>query len=173
MYVFAVLGMKYFAGKLRFSSTGYVDLENGYVPRANFDTLKEAYTVIFQVIVGEGVLEVILSTIRATGWVSVIFFIIIIITGNYLLIQLFLAIILGAFAEARDKVNYGQATSKFVVARLFQRKRTRKIESLTFIPPKGNNNICEIFVTQSIDKLLGMMIEKHHAQIRSQAELES
>ena len=138
MYVFAVLGMKFFAGKLRFSSSGYVDLENGYVPRANFDTLKEAFTVIFQVIVGEGVLEVILSTIRATGWVSVIFFIIIIITGNYLLIQLFLAIILGAFAEARDKVNYGQATSKFVVARLF-RKRTRKIESLTFIPPKGGN----------------------------------
>ena len=130
MYIFAVLGMKYFGGKFKFDDSGHVDLENGSTPRANFDTLYEAYTVVFQVIVGEDVLGVVLSAIRATSWLSILYFIILIVTGKYVLIQLFLAITLGNFEEARVQVNYGYLTSRFIIFKMFKRKKTKKIRSL-------------------------------------------
>ena len=41
LYVFALMGMQFFAGQFRFldHGIGAFDLENGDVPRANFDTL--------------------------------------------------------------------------------------------------------------------------------------
>jgi len=126
MYIFAVLGMKYFAGKFKFDANGHVDLINGTIPRANFDTLKEAYTVVFQVVVGEDVVGVVLSAIRATNWLSTLYFIILIVTGKYVLIQLFLAITLGNFEEARVQVNYGHLTSRFIIFRMFKRKKNQK-----------------------------------------------
>jgi len=54
MYVFALLGMSIFAGKIRFDEDGKVDLANGKPPRANFDTLPWAIITIFEVMMGEG-----------------------------------------------------------------------------------------------------------------------
>lgn len=39
MYVFALLGMSVFAGKIEFDEDDKVDLENGLPPRTNFDTI--------------------------------------------------------------------------------------------------------------------------------------
>ena len=54
MYVFALLGMSIFAGKIRFDENGNVDLKNGTPPRTNFDTLSWAIITIFEVMMGEG-----------------------------------------------------------------------------------------------------------------------
>ena len=54
MYVFALLGMSIFAGKIRFDEDGKVDLANGKAPRTNFDTLPWAIITIFEVMMGEG-----------------------------------------------------------------------------------------------------------------------
>jgi hypothetical protein len=37
IYVFALLGMSIFAGKIKYNDDGEIDLEEGEVPRANFD----------------------------------------------------------------------------------------------------------------------------------------
>ena len=82
--------------------------------------------MVFQVIIGEDILGVVLSAIRSVGWISMIYFTILIITGKYLLIQLFLAITLGNFEETRYRINYGHITSKLVIFKMLKRKKTNK-----------------------------------------------
>ena len=51
MYVYTLLGMQLFAGKLKFMVEGK---EGEYeVPRAHFDTLSQALLTVTQVIIGE------------------------------------------------------------------------------------------------------------------------
>ena len=48
IYVMALLGMSIFAGKFRFSDEGVGDYDpDGYMPRANFDTLLWSGVTIF------------------------------------------------------------------------------------------------------------------------------
>jgi hypothetical protein len=47
IYVFALLGMSFFAGKVKFDSEGNVDLENGESMRANFDHVSWASLSVF------------------------------------------------------------------------------------------------------------------------------
>ena len=39
IYIFALVGMSFYAGKIKFNDDGDVDIENGTPPRENFDTL--------------------------------------------------------------------------------------------------------------------------------------
>ena len=48
IYVFSLLGMSFYAGKVKFNSkTDFPDQENGIAPRANFDGLGSAILTIF------------------------------------------------------------------------------------------------------------------------------
>jgi voltage-dependent calcium channel L type alpha-1D len=50
--------------------------------------------------VGDGWNDVMYSCIRAVGWTSTIYFVSLVIIGNIILINLFLAILIGNFEEA-------------------------------------------------------------------------
>ena len=52
MYIFALVGMSFFAGKIKFDEDGEVDLVNGKSPRENFDKLSNSLLTIFIVIIG-------------------------------------------------------------------------------------------------------------------------
>lgn len=82
-------------------------------------------TTVFQVLVGDDFLVVLLTGIRAIGWSAVVYFIFLVLIGKYLLIQLFLAIILGLFEDSRMKANYDQSTSKAFISKIL-RIRTQK-----------------------------------------------
>lgn len=53
IYVYALLGMQFFAGELKFSEDGGVDKVNGESPRANFDSLGWAFLTIFEILIGD------------------------------------------------------------------------------------------------------------------------
>lgn len=57
IYVYSLLGMQFFAGKLRFNKEGFHDM-NGELPRANFDTLYWAAITVFEVLIGDNWNEV-------------------------------------------------------------------------------------------------------------------
>ena len=90
---------------------------------------------------GEQFLEVVLSVIRAVGWTSIIYFLCLTITGKYLLLQMFLAVILGAFEEAREKVTFGQITSKAFVARILRKRLSKRQATLALMQIKSNTHI--------------------------------
>ncbi len=129
IYMFAIIGMKYFAGQFKFDMNGY-PYSAGISPRANFDTLKEAYTTVFQVLLGENFNEVVFSAIRGTGWTSVIYFMALVITGKFLLLQMYLAVILGQFESAREKTSFKHITAKAFITRIFRQRHTKKYDNL-------------------------------------------
>jgi hypothetical protein len=100
IYVYSLLGMQFFAGSVKFDLDGNLDLVNGTSPRANFDSLLWAFVTVFQVLVGDGWTDVMFSCIRSVGWGSTVYFISLMVFGNIILLNLFLAIIIGNFEEA-------------------------------------------------------------------------
>ena len=104
LYVFALMGMQFFAGNFRFldHGVGAYDAELGEVPRANFDTLVDALLTTFACFIGDNWTYVMYDAMRSTGGWAGIIFVIIIAFGHIVMLNLFLAILLGNFDRARD-----------------------------------------------------------------------
>jgi len=102
VYVFTLLGMSFFAGKVKFNDDGDFDLENGTAPRANFDKLGWAFLTVFEVMIGENWNAVMYDHMRSVGSASCVYFIALVIFGNIIMLNLFLAILLGNFDRARN-----------------------------------------------------------------------
>ena len=110
IYVFALLGMSSFAGKARFNEDGELDLENGESPRANFDRVGWASLTVFYVMIGENWNSIMYNHIRGTSKFQCLYFIILVTLGNIVMLNLFLAILLGNFDRAR---NFGEKKKIF------------------------------------------------------------
>ncbi|KFM76771.1 Voltage-dependent calcium channel type D subunit alpha-1, partial [Stegodyphus mimosarum] len=97
--IFALLGMQVFGGRFN-----YKDLEEK--PRHNFDSFVQALLTVFQILTGEDWNEVMYDGIRAYGGIgsygalACIYFIILFICGNYILLNVFLAIAVDNLADA-------------------------------------------------------------------------
>jgi len=90
--LFALLGMQFFSGKLSI---------NGVEPRANFNSFGDAMLTVFQVSTGEQWIDVMYNAMRV-HWVSPIFFVVIFVFLNYLVLNLIIAVILENL-ELKDK----------------------------------------------------------------------
>jgi hypothetical protein len=105
VYVFALLGMSFFAGKVKFDAEGEYNVENGESPRLNFDRVGQAALTVFVIMIGENWNSVMYDHMRSAGSASCIYFIALVIFGNIIMLNLFLAILLGNFDRAR---NFGE-----------------------------------------------------------------
>ena len=128
MFIFALLGMEMFAKIAILNSDGdlvlgkenvqalYVSGEAYMIPRDNFDNVGFALTTIFMVIVGEDWNWTMYQWTRAYSfyedpevpssgsyWVSVIYFLLLMIIGNITLFSLFTAILLKNFEEGMSE----------------------------------------------------------------------
>ena len=119
MYILALVGMQVFANRLRFDNDDlpvsfeqYNDydpseLQNKHQPQAHFDTLGWALVTIFQVLSGENWNVVLYDCMRGTGlFGATVFFLILVIMGNFIILNLFLAILLINFdglSEAQEQ----------------------------------------------------------------------
>ncbi|XP_046597260.1 muscle calcium channel subunit alpha-1 isoform X2 [Neodiprion lecontei] len=99
--IFALLGMQVFGGK--FNSPGSQEK-----PRSNFDSFWQSLLTVFQILTGEDWNQVMYEGIKAYGGVSgfgalaCIYFIILFICGNYILLNVFLAIAVDNLADAES-----------------------------------------------------------------------
>ncbi|XP_071642784.1 ca[2+]-channel protein alpha[[1]] subunit D isoform X5 [Temnothorax longispinosus] len=99
--IFALLGMQVFGGKFNFSH----DEEK---KRQNFDSFWQSLLTVFQILTGEDWNAVMYVGIQAYGGVSsfgmlaCIYFIILFICGNYILLNVFLAIAVDNLADAES-----------------------------------------------------------------------
>ncbi|KAL9928146.1 muscle calcium channel subunit alpha-1-like isoform 1-T2 [Glossina fuscipes fuscipes] len=97
--IFALLGMQLFGGKFTFN-------QEEEKPRSNFDSFYQSLLTVFQILTGEDWNAVMYDGIRAHGGVfsfgvlSCIYFIILFICGNYILLNVFLAIAVDNLADA-------------------------------------------------------------------------
>lgn len=105
MYIFALVGMSFYSGKIKINDDDEVDFENGASPRENFDTLSNSFLTIFICFLSAGWSDVMFAVIRCTNQYSALYFIMLIIIGGIILMNLFLAIMLGNFDKAK---SFGQ-----------------------------------------------------------------
>ncbi|MFH4976850.1 hypothetical protein AB6A40_003559 [Gnathostoma spinigerum] len=102
--IFALLGMQVFGGKFNFKPTGPK-------PRANFDTFVQALLTVFQILTGEDWNTVMYNGIISFGGVGSwgvlvsIYFMVLFICGNYILLNVFLAIAVDNLADADSLTN--------------------------------------------------------------------
>ena len=109
MYIFALVGMQFFANRLRFDADGYpVEIgTDGWAAlrsaRLSFDTFGAAMTTVFTVLTGENWNFVMYDAWRGTSWLAALYFVLLIILGIFLLMNLFLAILLNNFSGVMEK----------------------------------------------------------------------
>ncbi|XP_023311464.1 voltage-dependent calcium channel type A subunit alpha-1 [Anoplophora glabripennis] len=97
--IFALLGMQLFGGQFNFE---------GGTPNANFNTFPIALLTVFQILTGEDWNEVMYNGINAlggpheNGMIYSLYFIILMLFGNYTLLNVFLAIAVDNLANAQE-----------------------------------------------------------------------
>jgi hypothetical protein len=92
IFIYALLGMQTFGGKFNF--------DDG-VPRGNFDTFNSAFITVFQLMTMENWQIILYDCMRSevNKFITAIYLISWIFLGNFMLLNLFLAILLDSFAE--------------------------------------------------------------------------
>ena len=72
-------------------------------PRANFDTFPTAFLTVFQILTMENWQFILYTTMSESGWIAAIYLISWIFIGNFVLLNLFLAILLDSFIEEDEE----------------------------------------------------------------------
>ncbi|XP_006834218.1 PREDICTED: voltage-dependent L-type calcium channel subunit alpha-1S [Chrysochloris asiatica] len=108
--IFALLGMQLFGGRY--------DFEDTEERRSNFDNFPQALISVFQVLTGEDWTSMMYNGIMAYGGPSYpgmlvcIYFIILFVCGNYILLNVFLAIAVDNLAEAETLTSAQKAKAE-------------------------------------------------------------
>ncbi|XP_062067230.1 voltage-dependent L-type calcium channel subunit alpha-1S [Lepus europaeus] len=124
--IFALLGMQLFGGRY--------DFEDTEVRRSNFDNFPQALISVFQVLTGEDWNSVMYNGIMAYGGPSYpgvlvcIYFIILFVCGNYILLNVFLAIAVDNLAEAESLTSAQKAKAEERKRRKMSRGLPEKTE---------------------------------------------
>ncbi|XP_071083520.1 muscle calcium channel subunit alpha-1-like isoform X5 [Haliotis cracherodii] len=131
--IFALLGMQLFGGKFNFDQQ---------TPRSNFDTFWQSLLSVFQILTGEDWNMVMYDGIRAYGGVKkpgvivCIYFVVLFICGNYILLNVFLAIAVDNLADAQSLTEIEQQKDE-------EKERTRSIRRSKSKTPEKDGNIEE------------------------------
>ena len=104
MFIFSLLGMELFGYKVQFYKDLYVgeeqkNYDKAEPPRPNFNNLMMGFTSIFAIAIGDDWNLMMAMAYRAEGFVAIIFYLVVFIFMNLMLLNLFLAILLENFDE--------------------------------------------------------------------------
>lgn len=99
MFIFTLLGMQLVGGQYdALVAAGIMDAK----PRTHWDTFWWAFVSTFQVITGENWNSVLGEAYAAIGGTAIVYLFAVNIVGNYVFLNLFLAILLGCFESASE-----------------------------------------------------------------------
>jgi hypothetical protein len=82
-----------------------VRLGESYWPRHHFDDIYWSIVTIFQILTGENWNEVMYDAMRATSPIAALYFLFVLVCGNWVLLNLFLAILLDNFASEKSTAD--------------------------------------------------------------------
>eukprot|EP00750_Incisomonas_marina_P023877 INCI5064.11.p1 GENE.INCI5064.11~~INCI5064.11.p1 ORF type:complete len:1600 (-),score=279.45 INCI5064.11:3730-8529(-) len=144
MFIFALLGTSLFSNRMRFDRLGYrVDLEDTAnffsdaaqesIPRSNFDNVGDSMLTVFQVLTGENWNVVMYDCARAAGLtVSALYFVVLVVLGAMIVLELFVAILLVGFGDDDDDDEASDAGGRLHQMRLLTSSSSTMTEALRF-----------------------------------------
>ena len=95
IFIYSLMGMQLYGGQFK-------NWEEEK-PRANFDTFPVAFMTVFQLLTMENWNSILYTTMSESGWSAGIYLISWIFIGNFVLLNLFLAILLDSFVEEDEE----------------------------------------------------------------------
>ena len=126
MFIFTLLGMEFFGGKWNVETFG--DIDN--VPRANFDSFGDGFMTVFQVLTGENWNDLLWASYKTNGAIGWLYFLALTFVGNYMIFNLFLAILLSKFEEGSEEeeahANDLKLEAQAAVAKIAAERKERK-----------------------------------------------
>jgi len=106
IYIFALIGMELFANQLHFDPVtsqplkfGDAGYDNAFIPRFNFDTFGYAVLTVYAALTFENWDQMYYSCFFAVGPTASVYFVILMIFGAFIIMNLFLAILILNFAR--------------------------------------------------------------------------
>ena len=117
----ALLGMQMFGGRFNYTESEMFNDNDDEKPRSNFDDFWNGVITVFQILTGEDWNEVMYTGMRAYGFggpdgnlmggLVSIYFILIFVVGNYILLNVFLAIAVDNLGDA-ESLNQAEAEAE-------------------------------------------------------------
>lgn len=122
IFIFTMAGMQLFGGKLT--------NPDGSIPRNNFDSFHWSIVSVFQVLQGENWPVMLYTSINSVGWASAVpFFVAWVVIGQYVVLNLFLAVVMAYFDELS---SMGDATKSSPFRKLFEQVPPDSSASISF-----------------------------------------
>lgn len=119
--IYSLLGMEMYAHTIKINARDEFDLSAGS-PQSNFDNFVEAFASVFIVLANDGWSPIFFNHVRFSNQITtIVFFVSLLMCGQFILLNMFLAVMLQNFEE--DSVDQ----------ELDKKKKKRKV--------KGNQNI--------------------------------
>ncbi|CEM06448.1 unnamed protein product [Vitrella brassicaformis CCMP3155] len=100
MFVFTLLGMAIYGGKWLKDDWSDDPSDEEELIRPNFKNFLNSFTTVFILLTGEDWNSVAYVGIETKSWVSALYFVSVVILGNYILLNLFLAILIKHFESS-------------------------------------------------------------------------
>jgi voltage-gated sodium channel type IV alpha len=94
-YTFAAMGFQLY-------KDDYLELSPDEIPRWNFTDFKHSLMMVFRVLCGEWI-EPLYDSMLISGYTSVLFFLVTLGVGNFVILNLFLALLLKAFDDEQEE----------------------------------------------------------------------
>ena len=117
LIIFSLLGMKIFGGQFNFDEG---------TPRANFDSFHWAFVTTFQVLSTENWNDILTSVLRSSvGIPGSLFLIVWVILGNFIFLNLFLAILIESFSQDQED-EVGEVSTAYEKVMAIAKKRFSK-----------------------------------------------
>lgn len=126
VFIFSLLGMQVFGGKYDFEKG-----ENEYV-RQNFDTFYSAFLTVFQLLTLENWTDVLFYAMRSSTFSLLALFYLIswIWIGNYIFLNLFLAILLDGFTTSGALQLYDEIENEMAQIEKLHRDKAEELEKI-------------------------------------------
>mmetsp|Transcript_29253 Transcript_29253/g.28352 ORF Transcript_29253/g.28352 Transcript_29253/m.28352 type:complete len:150 (-) Transcript_29253:2749-3198(-) len=107
MFIFALLGMEFFAYKVHFNENNEVDLDSTLpYPDGNFNDFAQALLTIFVVLTGDAWSNVFYEHYRAVGVLASIYFNVLVIVGQYVIVMLFISILVDNYDKIQKEEQH-------------------------------------------------------------------
>ncbi|KAL1021394.1 hypothetical protein UPYG_G00012740 [Umbra pygmaea] len=137
--IFSLLGMQLFGGKFNFDET--------ITKRSTFDNFPQALLTVFQILTGEDWNAVMYDGIMAyggpfsSGMIVCVYFIILFVCGNYILLNVFLAIAVDNLADAESLNTAHKEEEEEKERKKISRSDIEKTEELRSVGQDGDSKV--------------------------------
>ena len=130
IFIYTLLGRELFAYNIKFDEEGYYSTsDKAKSARNNFDTFANAIVTIFIVLTGEQWNQIMYNAYFYQKYIAIFFFVSLIMIGQMILLNLFLAILLENFNIDEQRKSYNSETKRKSFISRVQNLIDKKIKS--------------------------------------------